>query len=378
MKAKNNPWCSQTWLVVVAGLLLTTMRASGECTRVSWSDVCAHDKRLCVVVSSYCPPQNSLIKTIQAGSLSRVGDGGYTIEVWPYQQCVGSLTPMECKDDADAYLQTIVTAAAADPDYTYDGLNAWEEWTVAEIRASNLVVQGYKGRVPYDIVFTGEIANQNAALGIQGVLCRVFWLTGRNVTIRDARIDTTDCCGYFINHQTSAAECTPIVCTAADCSNLRVVNATVDGASAAVRIQRDDRGLTNAHNVSILLKRPLRYVNGETPVALVAFDVQGSLAVASAVPSTVILKTGTYDTTITVTSNVKVLNVSDYVSPLKALFIDEEPLTYEHESPQNVYEAVIYLTAVLLGGILLLVVMAVVVHAIKKDVHDDGEKSKGE
>ena len=367
------------WCVIVATALVGVgVGVSGDCTKVGWRDVCEHDKRRCVVVSSFCPPQNSLIETVKAGTVSRVGDGGYTVEVWPYDGCVAADNLQGCLAKARAVLAEQLVAANGSADYEYPEINVWEEWTVTEIRASNLVIQGFNGSHPFFVRFTDQIAEQNGVLGIQGVLCRVFWLTGKNVTIRNARINTEECCQFYINNQTSAAECTPIVCTAPDCSYLRVEDTRMTGIAAAVRIQRDDRGLTTAHNVSLSFGPLLHIAADSTPVALVAIDVEGSFDVHSSEVASVLLKTGTFDTTIYTGHTVTVLNISDYVSPLKALFIDEEPLTYTHESPKNVYETIIYMSAILLGGILLLVVMAVVVNAIKKDVKDEGEKAKGD
>ncbi len=349
--------------------------AHGGCLPATWEQVCDRREKKCTIIQSVCPPQNNIMSTIRFGSMSRVGDAGYVIEYWPYSGCAydnsngANNTFARCKDVARSNMLSLEAAVASDPSWTPDPSD-WQEWEVAEVAASNLVIQGFNGNVNFLVRLSPSTIEANAMRGGPGALCRLFWLTGKNVTIRNLVSDTTDCCNYFQSDETSVADCTPIVCTGADCSNLKVEKSRFRGVGAAVRIERDDQGMCQADNVVISIDEITTFNNYTLPkpISLVYFDAGGSAEVY-APGSIVYAKVGTYDTTFKVSPDTAFVNISGIVSAQRALYVLDNPNgEYKHESPQNVYEVAIIMAAILLGGLLVLLVMSLVVSSLKKEI----------
>jgi hypothetical protein len=282
-----------------------------------------------------CSPFNSIIEALKPDSESHISDLGYTIEVWPYDECdqsQGVTTFEECRDHARASFEQRISSWGFDPQ-TF----MWEEeWPLQEIAISNLNIQGYRSnnesyrdiRVPYTLTFTEATAIANA--NTNDALCRVFWLTGSNVTIQDAKIDTTACCRTYANAQTTDASCTAIVCSGSDCNSLTIRNTEFKGVSVAVRLQCDAGCITEANDVSISINSLTGYNTTvvQPPIALFAYDVAGSINVtipdcearSDACPNWVVYKVATYDTAVLVTGGLLAVNISAKMSPERALY----------------------------------------------------------
>ena len=314
--------------------LLVAIGLCSGCIPATWDQVCDRAARTCTLIKAVCYPFNSIIETLKPGSESHVSDLGYTIEVWPYSDCDSDTgtTFEECRTRASESFEGRFASWYFDP-HTF----VWEEeWPLQEIAHSNFVLRGYKARnanhshihIPYTLKFTQATALANAQTF--DALCRVFWLTGTNVTIRDAHIDTTECCRTYTNGQTSAASCTPIVCSGPDCNSLKIHQAAFRGVSVAVRLQCDAGCITEANNVSISFTTltPYNDTYPETPLALFAYDVAGSISVQAPTcisevdelcPYVVLYKVATFDTTFNLTQ-VLGLNISSFMSPERALY----------------------------------------------------------
>ena len=362
-------------LLLLLLLLLLPPPALSSCLPATWEQVCDRAARKCVLIASLCPPYNNILYATRRGSMSRIGDAGYVVEYWPYSECafdagVGADNSYaKCKDRALAYMLDQQAGVFSDPTFI-PAPGDVQQWEVGEIAASNLVIQGFNGTVPFKISHSPSIIESNALNAGQGALCRLFWLTGRNVTIRNAVIDTSACCTYFPRNELSVADCTPIVCTGTNCSHLTVEKSQFLSVGAAVRIERDDGGMTDAIGVRISIDQITTFdpVSLPVPISLVFVDAAGSVVVNSPT-SLVFAKVGTYDTTITVSSRTRLVNMSDYVSASQALFVlDDSVGDYRHESPKNVIDTAVVLGLGLLAVVLALVLMATCVSAYKKDL----------
>lgn len=339
------------------------------CQPAEWGEVCDHAKKECFIISSLCPPQNSLMEALRPDSMSRIGDGGYTVNAWQYPGCDGGRneTFASCYQKARSELGNVIFQL------NYEEPATTDEWPLFEISTNNIVIQGHPQR-PLYVKATKKTAIANAERGGLGMLCRIFWFTGSNVTLRHTMIDTMGCCDEF-DGETSLADCTPIVCSAAVCDNMHIDVYHMYGVGVGVRVQRDDGGLTSARNVSVQITRTITAFNGVTPVSLFWYDAHGDATVRA--PQTrVIYKVGTYDTVITVGSDMHAVNISDMLSPMRALYVEPDPDSeYHHKPPQNIAETITYLSAILLGGTAVTIIMAVIVTAFKKELI---EKEKGE
>ena len=365
-------------------LLALAALARSACLQVTWENVCDRKTRRCIIIPSVCPPQNSIMQALRAGSMSRIGDAGYVVEVWPYGGCEYDSESLStfaaCKDKAATAMEMIATTfAAAGEDAVWEDFiepSTVQDWSVAEVIASNLIIQGYNNTVRYRVSLSAPTIEANTVSGGPGMLCRLFWFTGHNITIRNAVLDTRQCCTYFVRAETSVADCTPIVCTGKSCDNLHIEKTDFLGVGAAVRVQRDDRGMISAKNISIEYDRITSFdANSQAPpVSLVYVDASGTARVISAkgVKSTVYTKVGTYDTTIFTGRDVTLVNISDIVSASNALFVVEGGGgEYKHEAPKNVMEVGLILGGGALAGVFVLFAMMITIAACKR-----GDKDK--